>query len=350
MRVRTFCFPLLILLVWDACAQKIPIPVLAKQSAELTTLTAPGATPFRLKATAAVKDHSRRTEFEEEWISPSKWRRTIRSSSFSQTIIVNGEKHFEKTDGDYFPVGLQILSQALFQPIPDELLEALGHSKVKINFYGGAVHGANMCDSDTERTGTPPSLSSFMVEVCFSGTPPSISKIHYPFYDITLKDRQPFAKLSVARQIIAGENESLEWDADVTELTAIAEVDESLFEVTEDTPENHRFKVLEISGADFQKQFGDMPRELSLPVADGKQRSGVVTAFLSIDQGGHVAEVWASSDQGTAISEAARQEIQKWKFGDRKQSERMVQLETFLVLPFKTQPATKESDAPIPPK
>ncbi len=350
MRAQSFCFPLLILLVANARAQKIPIPVLAKQSAELTTLTAPGATPFRLKASAAVKDHSHRTEFEEEWISPSKWRRTIRSSSFSQTIIVNGEKHFEKNEGEYFPVGLQILSQTLFQPIPDELLAGLGHSKVKLNFYGGAVHGANICDSDTERIGTPPNLSSFMVEVCFSGTPPSISKIRYPFYDITLTDQQPFGKLSVARRIIAGENESLEWDADVTELTAITEVDESLFEVTEDTPENHRFKLFEIPGVDFQKQFTDIPRELSLPATDGKQRSGVVTAFLSIDQDGNVAEVWASNDQGTAISEAARQEIRKWKFGDRKQSERMVQLETFLVLPFKTQPATKESDAPIPPK
>jgi hypothetical protein len=31
-------------------------------------------------------------DIEEYWVAPDKWRRTVKTSNFSQTLIVNGEK------------------------------------------------------------------------------------------------------------------------------------------------------------------------------------------------------------------------------------------------------------------
>lgn len=52
---------------------------------------APGSVPFHIKA---VITEGRNTEpighVEMYWVAPNKWRRTIESDDFSQTLVVNG--------------------------------------------------------------------------------------------------------------------------------------------------------------------------------------------------------------------------------------------------------------------
>jgi hypothetical protein len=351
MPIRTIYFSLLIFIGSTAFAQKIPIPVLTQKSAELTTLSAPGGVPFHLMADITVKQHPNyQAVIEEDWISPQKWHRTIKSRLFSQTIVVNGDKYYEKNDGEYFPVGLQTLSRALVQPIPDRFQTALSQSKVKLDMYGGALADGNICDSDLEKTGTPPKQGAILLEVCFSGNPSSISVIRIPFYDIQLEDRQPFGKLSIARHLVAGENESIEWDAQVTVLTAITNADESLFAVPESTPEDQRFKVFLVSEEDFRHNIGKIPEELILPLAQKENKTGVVTVFLSTDKDAFVAEAWTEEHEYPEISDAASQEVSTWKLGDAKNAGHMVQLETFLTIPYKTQLAPKGAENSSPPK
>jgi hypothetical protein len=40
-------------------------------------------------------DPNEHVEVEMSWMAPDKWKRTIRSAEFSQTLIVNGDKIFE---------------------------------------------------------------------------------------------------------------------------------------------------------------------------------------------------------------------------------------------------------------
>jgi hypothetical protein len=83
------------------------------------TLTEPGATPFYLQATITKRgDPSEHIEVEMSWISPTKWRRTIHSAEFSQTVIVNGDKVFEEDSDDYFPLGVHTLVTAMVDPVP----------------------------------------------------------------------------------------------------------------------------------------------------------------------------------------------------------------------------------------
>jgi hypothetical protein len=348
---RLFFISLMIFIGSSAFAQKVPIPVLTQKSAELTTLSAPGATPFHLKAAITIKQHPNyQAVIEEDWISPSKWRKTIKSHLFSQTIIVNGDKRYEKNEGEYFHVGLQTLSEALFQPIPDEMQESLKQSKVKLNLYDGALGDANICDSNTEKTGTPPTQGSIFSAICFSDNPSIISEIRIPFYDVKFKDRQPFGKLFVARKLMAGEDDSLEWNAQVTELSAITDVNESLFVAPENTPEDHRFKLFYIGEKDFRNHFKDTPKELILPITKEENKTGVLTVFISLDTNGYVSEAWTTEHWDPAISDAACKEVGKWQFGETKNRDHIVQLETYLTFSYKTQLAPKETEKPASPK
>jgi outer membrane lipoprotein-sorting protein len=68
------------------------------------TLVAPGSTPFHLKATITERgDPTYAARVEIFWLAPDKWRRTIQSQEFSQTLIVNGDKVFEQDSDDSFP-------------------------------------------------------------------------------------------------------------------------------------------------------------------------------------------------------------------------------------------------------
>jgi hypothetical protein len=83
------------------------------------TLTEPGATPFYLQAAITERrDPDEHIDVEMSWVAPDKWRRTIQSKEFSQTLIVNGDKVFEQDSENYFPLGIQTLVTAMVDPKP----------------------------------------------------------------------------------------------------------------------------------------------------------------------------------------------------------------------------------------
>ena len=61
-------------------------------------LIAPGGTPFKMKATVTERDDpASESQIEILWMSPDKWRRTIQSDDFSQTVVVTTAKYSRKT-------------------------------------------------------------------------------------------------------------------------------------------------------------------------------------------------------------------------------------------------------------
>src|SRR6478752_2421340 len=87
---------------------------------EQSRLTVAGGAPFHLKAHIAA-DNARpeySADVEEYWLAPEKWRRTVQSAGFSQTLVSNGGQLSEKITGDYYPFWLHDLVTALFDPLP----------------------------------------------------------------------------------------------------------------------------------------------------------------------------------------------------------------------------------------
>jgi len=68
---------------------------LAEHALRQSQLTLPGSRPFHLQATLVETTNPKseyQAKIEEFWLSPSKWRRTIESPGFSQTLIVDGDR------------------------------------------------------------------------------------------------------------------------------------------------------------------------------------------------------------------------------------------------------------------
>jgi hypothetical protein len=107
---------------------------LGDHAMQQSQITLPGGKPFHLKVTIAEKD-SRVSDYqatvEEYWVSPTKWRRTITSRDFSQTLVTDGESVFEEDKGDYYPVWLNHFATAIFDPLP--MLEQLRQASVPRN-------------------------------------------------------------------------------------------------------------------------------------------------------------------------------------------------------------------------
>src|SRR5713101_6718682 len=89
-----------------------------KKAVERSTLNQPGTKPFHLKAVLAPSRDSdrgsnRTGEVEIWWVSPTQWRREVRSPGFHQIVIVNAGKEWQKNEGDYFPEWLRETAVAL---------------------------------------------------------------------------------------------------------------------------------------------------------------------------------------------------------------------------------------------
>jgi len=94
-----------------------------RKTVEKSTLDQPGTKPFHLKAAYAPsferdKASNRVGEVEIWWQSPSKWRREVSAPGFHQVAIVNGDRQWQKNDGDYFPEWLRELAVAIVRPVP----------------------------------------------------------------------------------------------------------------------------------------------------------------------------------------------------------------------------------------
>jgi len=118
-----------------------------KKVIEKSTLDQVGTPPFHLKAEIAPtmarnKDSGETGTVEIWWESPGRWRREVHSPAFSQVQIVDGEKVWQKNEGDYFPEWLREIAVALVNPVakPAEVFEHLKTADVKVGF--GETHAS----------------------------------------------------------------------------------------------------------------------------------------------------------------------------------------------------------------
>lgn len=118
---------------------------LIRKAVELSTLNQPGTKPFHLKAILApspspYKDPNMTGEIEYWWISPSQFKREVRTPGFHQIAIVKDGKEWQKNEGDYFPEWLRETAVALIEPVPnlDEVLKQSANGEARSLF--GSTH------------------------------------------------------------------------------------------------------------------------------------------------------------------------------------------------------------------
>jgi hypothetical protein len=313
----------------------VQLAEVAQHAVEQSKLTLLGSTPFHLKATIVETTNPKsdyKAAIEMSWISPDKWRRTITSPGFSQTLVLNGEKISERDEGDYFPWWLNDLVTAIFDPL--QMLDGLKNVNSSMPKPSGSEH-SNSCARLQAKVGTPPAENSAFLVFCFEGSHGLLESVVTPGYDAEFKDYREFKKKRVARRFVVDPEPGTTIEARVTELSELVAPDESLFIVKQQTPSTERIERMRVSEDTIRGSSSYVPDVLWPPVRSGKT-SGVLSMYISIDRSGRVREAWPLNSDNAGLEDPAREQVMKWQFKPAKMNDVPVQTETVLTLAFNT--------------
>jgi hypothetical protein len=263
-------------------------------------LTAPGSPSFHLKAAITGRDDGDSGDVEIFWVNPSKWRRTIDSLAFSQTLVVNGTEVSEQDSDDYFPVSLQVLVIAMTDP--RSLVDFLGPGDELLAPANGGTKAPSLCAHLGIKT------SSGMEMMCLQGPNKNTDVIGATGQRISFTDYQDFKGKRVARLLIRGRQ-----IAQVTELTELKKPDDKMFAIESPTPIEKQLHIVTLQESELRSQ-AMQPLEVIWPqVLDGAT-TGPSSYYVSIDRTGSIRETLTIKSANERANESALRQIEKWKF------------------------------------
>jgi hypothetical protein len=324
-------------LTFTSYAQEGSVAKAAQRAVVQSKLTSPGSTPFHLKAKIVETtnpDSTYKGEIEEYWISPEKWRRTIQSPGFSQTLITNGDQISEQDTGDYYPWWLNDLVTALFDPMPmvGDLAPANQEISTQLNFR---KKQSTICGRSATRVGIAPVENSVFSGFCLEGDHGLLDYVLTPEYQARFRDYEDFRDKKVARRIVIVPEPGTTVEAAISDLTELKSPDESLFAIQQATPEKDRLKRVEITESAIRKLSVSSPDIVWAGVRDGKTR-GVLSMYISVDRTGHVRETWPLNSDNPQLDDGAREQVMKWQFKPASMNGTVAQLEAVLTFAFDT--------------
>jgi hypothetical protein len=313
----------------------VPLAEVAQHAVDQSKLTSPGSAAFHLKATIVETtnpDSNYKGEIEEYWMSPEKWRRTIASPGFSQTLIVNGDQVSEQDKGDYFPWWLNDLVTAIFDPLP--MVDSLSKLSASLPKPSGSEH-SNSCARLQMKVGTPPAENSAFLVFCFEGSHGLLESAVAPGYEAEFKDYREFKNKRIARRLVTDPEPGTTIEAKVTELTELTNPDESLFAVAQATPPAARIGRMTVPEATV-RSLSEYTADILWPSVRSGKTSGVLSMYISVDRSGHVREAWPLNSDNAGLEDPAREQVMKWQLKPAKVHDVPVQIETVLTLAFST--------------
>ncbi len=331
---KTAILALLVCCVSSALSQKrVALADISDRAASISTLAAPDTPAFHLKAVITETtnpDSDYKAEVEEYWVTPDKWKRTVKSPEFSQTVVVNGDKYFEQDSGEYYPQWLRELVSAIFQPLP--MLEQLKQTKSEIMVPSGGAHSMS-CARFESKVGDAPTQNSVFSVFCFSGSPTIVDSVVTPGYSVEFKDYKAFGVKRIARRLVSDPEPGTTIEAEVTEVSPLSDPDESLFAVADVTPPAERINAAQLPESVVKTLYEDTPA-IEWPSIRAGKTSGAMSLYVCADRKGKVREVWPLNSDNAALDDAARAQVMKWKFKPAAVRGVPIQVESILTFPF----------------
>jgi hypothetical protein len=297
----------------EAGDKVVSIAQAADNAVQQSKLTLAGGAPFHLKAhitNAGAPKLEYSADVEEYWVSPEKWRRTLQSSGFSQTLIVNGDKVSEKLTGDYYPFWLHDLVTALFDPLPmaDQLKAMQGRLEIPEDSAK-----SNSCVNMQVKVGVAPAQNNLGFAFCFGGKGGLLQAVVTPGYKAQFDSYLPFKKKMVARTIKAEFAPELVLTAKVTELVELPSPDEKLFAIDAATPATDQMKTIQVTEDSARALALNTPPIVWPTVREGKTE-GVISVYVSVDRSGHIREVWPLVSNNLELNQAVREQLLRWQY------------------------------------
>src|SRR5579859_3974307 len=320
------CFPAL--QAQEGPGKKISMAHAVDHALEQSQLTLPGGRPLHLKAHIAATDPEKTdysADVEEYWAAPQKWRRVVTAKEFSQTLIVNGESVSEELTGDYYPFWLHDLVTAIFDPLP--MAEQLRRMNTQVEIPEDSMKSQS-CVSMQSKVGVAPAQNTLAFAFCFGGKLGLLQAAITPGYKAQFADYLPFKNQLVARTITADFAPGLAITAKITDLTEMANPEESMFAIDAPTPLAQQIRSSQI-GEESARILAVSTPAIVWPAVREGSTSGVLSVYISTDRSGQVREVWplgfaparatptragGPGSGNPALNDAAREQVLRWQY------------------------------------
>jgi hypothetical protein len=316
---------------------------LPKLAVERSQLTLPGSRPFHIKLRVREGTNPDNEEYngdvEEYWAAPDKWRRTVKTVSFSQTLIVNGEKTEEHLTGSYYPNWMRTLVDAALDP--GAALEGVDLSQSTDNPEPTAT---KVCRRFDLRAGMPPVSNRVFSSYCFQNG--LIESADRPGYSARYTNYRKFAGKDVAYKITEYIEPGTELAAVITELTEMEKADDAMFAIQQPTS---RLQTIQTDEPTLRALAVDPPA-MFWPLVRGGRTAGVLSIYVCIGRDGHVQETYGLNSDHPDMTDAARQQLTNWKFNPTVQNGEPEQVEGILTFAYQTKigdpyPVLSDSEA-----
>ncbi len=313
---------------------------IVKKAVERCTLNQAGTKPFHLKAVLAPSlerdQASHRTgEVEIWWASPTQWKREVRSPEFHQIAVENGDREWQKNEGDYFPEWLRETSVALIEPVPslDKVLEKVNEADV-VKLFGTTQFRWTTTSTD----GTVSKGMGAVVAITDStGLLQNAGDLGWGGL---FHEYKSFHGRMVARKVSVG---SPEVTATVTTLEDLGRVPAAFFDAGASGGDTPLLQTVLVEETTLRKNLLPMAPVVWPALKDGPLE-GVLTTKISVDRSGRVRQVGTIVSDNPGVSETVGKFIGSMQFKPYLQNGVPVQVVSRITMPFKTgRPAGTES-------
>jgi hypothetical protein len=302
---------------------------LPRKAIERSDITAAGSRPFVFKAKVLEITNPANTnynaEIEEYWVAPDKWRRVVTTSSFSETLIVNGDKTSERITGDYYPNWLRTLVTGIFDPGKE--LQGVDLSRSNDIPRIGVPE---FCRRFTFMAGVAPVSNKVFSSFCFlDGLIESIQK---PGYAVRYKDYKSFAGKKVARTITEYIESGTDVQANIVELSELKSPDEAMFSAQDASAP---LRTIRADEPTLRGMAVNAP-DIVWPTVRSGAVTGTLSLYVCLDRSGHVREIYELNSSNPGLSDVARDQVMKWQFKTATNQGEAVQVESLLTFAFST--------------
>ena len=315
---------------------KAPLGEVAEHAVQQSALILPESKPFHLKA-EIVETTNPSSEYqakvEEYWVSAAKWRRTIETPGFSQTLVVNGNQVSERDTGDYFPWWLNDLVTAMMNPLP--MIEELKQTNSDIAKPRGS-ESSNIC------TYLHTKIDRWAF--CFEGSRGLLTSVFTRGYNAEFKNFKAFGDKHVARLISIDPEPGTHIAATVTELSELRQVDDGMFTVSKATAAQEQIKTVKVDEA-LVRALASSDTNIVWPPVGGGPTTGGCAVYVSVDRAGNMREVWPHGCDNPGLEDPLREMVKKWKLNPARESGIPVQIEALVTFKFETKVVASD---PIP--
>jgi len=305
---------------------------LPARAIERSQIALSGSPPFHLRATvfeATNRDNDNyRADIEEDWAAPDKWRRTVKTAKFSETLTTNGDKVSAQIDGDYYPHWLRTLADAIFDP--GAPLLGVDLTKSSDNPVISRSGSTETCRRFGYRVGIAPVTNTIFASYCFQDG--LLESVWKPAYDADYGAYKKFGKQRVARRIREEIESGTTLEADIVELKESATLEDSLLKV--DQPSGP-LRTIAVSEQTLRALALSAPDIQWPTIKDGKP-VGTLSIYVCVDRQGSVREIYALNSDNPYMTDAASKQVMNWKFKPASDSGKPVQIEGILTFAYQT--------------